>query len=517
MSYTPPNPYVFVVESGYPTPEPWVFVAAGSGQDVRIPVLAPLSQQWALTEAVTPLALVQPWGVKMGVDLIESWSDAPVIRSGLSQYWGDGTLLRGELIQRWRDAVPLRLECAQPYFLMADILADLSQPWAITAGVAAGSVEQPWSIRDVELLTLAVQQPWAIASDGSVLRYTVSIMADGQPVRVSHVSIEGGRDQDVLTCELHPETEAEYLLCPFGAALQVTLTSNETTESFMFVVTSPRITEQHGDTRYVVEAMSQAVFLGEPYAGSVEGELSGLASEIAGLLVAGTGVTIHWNTVDWYIPPATWIAAGETPLALLKQLANAAGAVVQSRPDGSISIEPSYPVAVPQWPVAPPDNTLVETLDCFTTGSTPEYRQGYNRFYIGDQIQTTDSLRLETTDKGAALCEVRGYQTPWLGNFSLTHTGGDWVIIEPMGIEERQESEVVEFVAGAGRTKYPIYSRDAVTWQQVNLGSVTFAEDGTLEAAVDGQSLLAITYTTRFLLWRVRNPRNEQLQLVAEL
>ena len=88
---------------------------------------------------------------------------------------------------------------------------------------------------------------------------------------------------------------------------------------------------------------------------------------------------------------------------------------------------------------------------------------------------------------------------------------------EPMGREDRQETETVEFVAGAGKVKYPIYAVDSTEWQQTNLGSVALAEDGSLTAAVAAQSLLTITYTTRCLLWRVRDPNNEQLQLVVEL
>ena len=43
------------------------------------------------------------------------------------------------------------------------------------------------------------------------------------------------------------------------------------------------------------------------------------------------------------------------------------------------------------------------------------------------------------------------------------------------------------------------------------------SEDGTVRADVAGQSLCEITYTTRCRKWRVRDGRNEQLQLVAEL
>ena len=261
--------------------------------------------------------------------------------------------------------------------------------------------------------------------------------------------------------------------------------------------------------------MSPAALLGEPYSAPIEGELSGLASSLAATL-AGS-VPLSWQTVDWAIPPATWIASGETPLALLKQLAGAVGSVVQSRPDGGLVVLPAYPVSLPAWPTATPDLTLTEILDCFSTGATPDHRLGYNRYLLTDRMASSDSLRLEETGLTATTKEVRGYQVPWTGDFALIHTGGDWVQIEDLGIEERQETETVEIVAGAGRVRYPLHSVVALEWQQTNLGSLTTGEDGAIQAAIDGQSLVRLTYTTRCRRWRVRDPRNEQLQLVATL
>lgn len=329
---------------------------------------------------------------------------------------------------------------------------------------------------------------------------------------ISHLNIEGDLSQDVLACEIHLGSEEDFLRCSIGAEVVITLTA-AAVETYRFVVTTPRIDEQWGQTTYIVEAMSPAVLLGEPWAATIEGELSGMASAIAASLAGAVPLT--WQTVDWAILPATWVASGQTPLALLKDLAAAVGAVVQSRPDGSLLVLPEYPLPLPSWEAATPDATITETLDCATTGATPEHRLGYNRYLISDQSASANGLRLEETAITAAVKEVRGYQIPWDGLFDLTHTGGAWVQIEPLGIEERQVTETVEIVAGAGRTQYPIYSRDGIDWLQANLGSVTVAEDGGCTADVAEQSLLSLTYTTRCKLWRVTDPRNEQLQLVG--
>ncbi|MGE4400098.1 MAG: LamG domain-containing protein [Desulfobulbus sp.] len=479
-------------------------------------IRSPLDQVWG-DAGVVAASLDQHYSIRFGADLYQPWSDAPILKAALYQPWGNAGVIKAQLVQRWQDMVTLRAGLDQPWAIMESLLVALKQPWAITSGPVQALLDQGWGIKDIESVLAVLHQPWAIASDGTLLRYTVEVLANGQPVRVSHINIEGGMDQDgdVLTCEIHPQTEAEYLLCPFGAALTVSITSQEGTDYFVFTVTDPRIDEQHEGTNYVVEAMSPAAMLGAPYADAVDGELTGLASEIATSLAGD--LPIYWETVDWPIPSATWLASGETPRQLLKTLAAVVGAVVQSDQDGTIAIRPRYPVALPRWETATPGIQLTETLDCFNTGSTPNHRYGYNRFLVSNQGSSSDSLTLEQSDISTTVKEVRGYQVPWDGTFALTHTGGTWVNIEPMGIEEREETETVEFVAGAGSTKYPIYDLTSVNWQQTNLGTITTAEDGSMTAVTAGQSLCEITYTTRCRLWKVTDPQGEQLQLVAEL
>lgn len=504
-----------------------------------------LEQTWAVLGELSAMSLAQAWSLRMGADLIQPWADAPVIKGNLLQPYGNAGVLTAALLQRWRDTVPLTATLNQHYALTAPLINVLRQPYALTADPVKVLLSQGWNIADISQVVATLSQPYALAADGAIVpgpvdstgdwlpgtigpdglpitdpppaagavwRYGLDVLANGMPVRVSHCNIEGDLSQDVLTCEIHPETEAEYLRCPIGSSLSVTVTSQGAAESFSFVVTAPRIEEQHGDTRYIVEAMSPAVHRGEPYADPVVGELTGIASTLADTL-AGS-VSLDWQTVDWAIPSATWITSDETPIALLKTMAASVGAVVQSQPDGSVRIMPEYPN---QWRTAATAGSLTEILDTFTSGSTPDQRPGYNRYLVGSQMSSADTLRLEELSLSAVLKEVRGYQVPWTGAFTLAHTGGAWVLIEPMGIEERQETETVEFVGGAGRVRYPLYAVDTLDWQEVNLGSITTAEDGSLQSSVAGESLLAITYTTRCLLWRVRDPQNEQLQLVAEI
>lgn len=458
-------------------------------------------------------ALEQRWGIRMGTELVQSWGNAPVVQRGLYQPWSNAQVLQADLVQRWESSHILRSGLEQGWHIFGVISAALEQRWAITASLVQSALEQGWDLRELNFLQSGLVQRWSLVADNEVLTYQVSALCNGRSLGITSITLEVSLDQDVLQCDLVLAAEADYLACAIGDPLTITITTSWATETYSLVITSPRISEEWGNIQYQVEAQSPAVRLDAPWAEAVEGELTGMASAIAATIAAP--LAIDWHTVDWEIPPSTWIASGDSPLALLKQLAAAVGAVVQSRADGSLVVLPEVPLPITGWDAATPDHTLVETEDCFTTGSTPELRSGYNRFVVGNAAGSNQGERIEEEQVSASVRLVRVYQVPWLDDFDLVHTGGGWVQLEPMGIEERQIEETVEIVAGGGRTQYPCVSVVATAWQQTSLGAITVAEDGTVSSATPAESLLALTYTTRCRMWRVRDPNNESLQVVV--
>lgn len=241
---------------------------------------------------------------KVAASFLQRWNDAPVVRVQLSQPWGDAGILSAPLVQRWRDMVPLQAGLDRPWSIMAEAQQALVQSWAITAGPVQSLLAQGWSIRDIEPLLATLHQPWSLAEDGSVLRYDVEVLVDGQPVGINHLNIEGDLSQDVLTCEIHLGSEADFLCCSIGAELVITLTA-AAVETYHFVVTTPRIDERWGQTTYIVEAMSPAVLLGEPWASAIDGELSGVASAPVAVSVS----TCALRAVAWLAPTSMCAAA----------------------------------------------------------------------------------------------------------------------------------------------------------------------------------------------------------------
>ena len=82
--------------------------------------------------------------------------------------------------------------------------------------------------------------------------------------------------------------------------------------------------------------------------------------------------------------------------------------------------------------------------------------------------------------------------------------------------EETIETEQVEIIDGQGRTKYPIYGIDTVEYKQTNLGGITHSENGNIVTATEGESLVELTYTTKYKLWHGIDQLSEDVQFVLE-
>ncbi len=83
---------------------------------------------------------------------------------------------------------------------------------------------------------------------------------------------------------------------------------------------------------------------------------------------------------------------------------------------------------------------------------------------------------------------------------------------------EQQITEQVEIVEGLGSTEYFIYDIDmsSITYSDTVLGSITFGEDGSLVTETEGQSLVTLTYTTKYDYWRADSPEIGKVQFYVE-
>jgi hypothetical protein len=400
-----------------------------------------------------------------------------------------------------------------PYGSLVGVVAVAACPYLFGAGT--GPVIQQtditYRVTDNQTVTGQTDLPyWGVASP-AVVAPSSACTIGGRAVDPLAIELTWSRDQYAISATVILEDAADYALAQVGVPVVLTLHGTD----YHVQVESRQRQRSHGDWSYTISCLSPAAWLDAPYSATINGAQTGLASVIAATL-AGT-ISLSWATVDWTLAAGDLFATDQTQLALIRQLAAAPGGVLLSLPDGSLVVEPAYPVAVNLWPQSAASAVIREGMDVLSSGETDDHRPGYNVYLITDQVSTADTLRIDTESESALVSLLRVYQTPWVDDFDFRHTGGNWVQLEDLGIEERPVDEVIEFIAGEGRTQFPVYALATAIWQQVNLGAVSFIEAGTLTAAVDGESLLALTYTTRCRRYRARDSRSEQVQFVAEV
>lgn len=449
---------------------------------------------------------------KIRAEFYQAFTDAR-IRKAIYQVFNDAQVVRGSWHQRFYGSIAIRQVVEQVFAVPELVRMVVEQDFAITASALRREFNQAFAVKDVDLLRKTVHQVFQLAGvAGEHRQYTVSISVDGALVpNPAKVNLERDIDQYYIEAIVTPAIQAHFVMYTHRAAVVLTING----QPYTLVVTTPQRSRAHGGGSYTVECQSPAVVLGEKYADTVSGEYIGFSSAIAAQLAPG--FVIDWQIQDEYYRAGSLIVADQYPIEVIRELAAAVKGVVQSQPDGSLKVIRRRQVQVDQLQEVAPDYTLSDVDDFSTVSEEPLRRKRYNAYTVTNQA-TADKglLPPEVTDISADVKQVRGYQVPWDGAFDLTHSGGAWVQIEPQGIEERVETETIEFVDGTGSTQYPIYGWSHLSWQATNLGTVTIAEDGKLRSTVVGESLLEFTYTTRCKLWQVTDPKNEQLQLVAQ-
>ncbi|MDR3088561.1 MAG: hypothetical protein LBU39_01930 [Desulfobulbaceae bacterium] len=331
-------------------------------------------------------------------------------------------------------------------------------------------------------------------------------------------ALAASEDQYAITGQVYLANKSD--LAPAGTPIVLTTPAG----TFILIVDGHSlgrsISEAVYQETYSLDVISPAAaLLDAPFADAVIDEFpGGMASEIAAQFVATTGVSLSWQTIDWHIPPDTLFATGETPLAVLRKLASACGAILQSQPDGTLMIRPVYPVRVTDWSTAP---AQILSVDDFASSIScaPDWRDGYNAFLVGNsQPVKNDTLRLDEEAVSPAEKRILLWETPMTqARYTLYCSRPEMMEMRYDGVINKNiDRELVEFIGGQGQAERPIYDLRGIEWGAIQLGALTFTEDGALVSEVDGQSIAYISYTTKYRQWMVRDANIEDVQFWVE-
>lgn len=193
-------------------------------------------------------------------------------------------------------------------------------------------------------------------------------LPDLLPIAVDAVSLGSSRDAWCWDAQLQLADPAQL------AAVQPTATGPRllriTINGYQWVIAVESFGRgrEFGQARVDIAGRSVTAQLSDPYAPARSAEVSATRTmqQLAEAEVAGTDVTVQYDTVDWLVPGGAWYYDSQTPMSALLRIAAAAGAVVQSDPAlPQVRIAPRYPVSPWDWTTTAPD---VQIQDDIVTG-----------------------------------------------------------------------------------------------------------------------------------------------------
>lgn len=297
---------------------------------------------------------------------------------------------------------------------------------------------------------------------------------------------------------------------------------NHNGTDYHFIVASKSRTETHSNEILTVELKSPAILLDFPYAKEVSGSfiITGTMSQICDNLAQLEGLNVVWDiSVDDPLTINDVQVEGKSPLEAISEIVNAVGGIIQSWPDGTIHAEPEYAVDTNVYDLATVSEVFTSGDDFVSIQDESDKRDGFNKFEIVD-VSSDSGPKLETEEVTPSHYKVKAFEVPWSGvRGTLTTSELTNVIIVPVSdsVVESVTEEDVEIVDGSGSVDKPCYG--GISWDyktSTDLGAITITEDGTVTTAIQGDTLVTITYDTKYWLWDAYDKDVEQVQFILD-
>ncbi|MDK4696462.1 hypothetical protein QDY71_01470 [Kingella negevensis] len=302
------------------------------------------------------------------------------------------------------------------------------------------------------------------------------------------------------TCEttLPPDDFAALNLAQYDQGKEPLITLQINEDTFTFIAESYRDNRQFGQNSYTVSGRSQTARLGADYAQIKQGIITQAlyARQIADNVLADTSYRIgDWSIPDWLVPANVYSLADKTPIAVIADIAEAAGGFVESdTSERIIHVKPRYKTAAwllqqAQFDVSVPTNVIVQisgkkqiSTQCYGVFVVATHNQGVFRKVVrqesaGSPEASTLSHALYTensvcqsagiaalSDTGASKTEQidlpimpkYGLGRAKLGDiWQVAETNGSWVsVVKSVSISVEMENDAPKIMQSVGVFRY---------------------------------------------------------------
>lgn len=227
---------------------------------------------------------------------------------------------------------------------------------------------------------------------------------------------------------------------------------------------------------------------------------------------AVAGTAINWGIVDWSIPGGALAFTDTTPMEIIRTIVTAAGGIVLTDPDGSLRVQPKFPVSVPLWNSVYPAFTLrdAEHNLSIQESDTPIVR--VNRVLVRGVIPNESTGQFLSAEVDANHRNITGgmalvnvYSAPLVGNFVVTSTVGS---VTNRGVVTKEHSEDLHFNQSKSATlSKPASSITSTVWIGTNLGNLTLGQDKiTMSTAASGNGVARVNYRSNPMQYGINLP-----------
>lgn len=462
--------------------------------------------------------LDQKYGNIIAIYLAMYYGDAPSIRNFLEQRYQGSLIVKAILDMPYENLLMLRAYLDQPYHLPQALIAMMEQKYGINEATFVSILEQKYDISTLNYIISLLNQVYGLQGDRNVDYINTVLTINGKITPIHAVSGECSLDNFCITIDVTLADYSDYLRIKIDDAA-VFVNGADTYQ--MVVDSKQRSRPSVANTSYQVFLKSPRIDLQSPRSKTFAHEYS--ASNAETIVEGIIGEPVDWETVGFPILDNKLYANDETEIDIVRKVIRTVGAKLQSNPDGTLRVIPEYPISTNKW--ESPDYFMTDTIDFVSQSESFRHNTGFNRFVVRNESTPEDRIWVEQEVITAYKKKILAFQTPWDSEavLELIHSGGAPVPAPVYHgvVEITQPAEQVEFVAGFSNTSRPIYGNLQVTWLRENLGSITFSEDGKLEAELkagttDGYSLAEVTYTTKYHLWHAEDLADENVQYILK-
>ena len=345
---------------------------------------------------------------------------------------------------------------------------------------------------------------WAIASDQSAINIpvdaTLKRLDTGEFIDFYSISISGDEDSWLWSFNVEIEDNGVWQFLQANSDQPIMLEASVNGHEFRFVAEGRSKSRRRGKSSYSITGRSPSVVLGDRYSAQITKTWADTtAKTVAQELCFGKGIALDWQTVDWPLASGKLAVKSKNPIDIIRLLANAVGAIIQSTPKGDLVVRPRHPVSPSKYNDVKPDQIITDADDILDISESWEHRPGYNSIDITDKGTALEpKVRISVSAGSVSTAKVLNVSVvPWQ-MVRLSHTAEDKMDIGYQGHEVEQKTEIVTISDGRGRLSAPWYETVEFQWLYSDLGSVDIDESGEIRSGVTGYSVLKIVYVTRF-------------------